>query len=55
MTDDDLPDPDAIYQRCVENCERLGIEPPSADRARQLLKEWNRLFAGAADPPSTLH
>jgi hypothetical protein len=55
MNPDDLPDPDEIYRRRVETCRRLGIEPPPADRAHQLVSERSAVFAVGIEPPPALH
>lgn len=44
MNSEDLPGPAMIYWRCVESGERLGIEPPSAERVRELVSEWNSII-----------
>ena len=55
MNPDDVPDPDVIYRSCVESCERLGVEPPTLERVRQLVGEWNAIFAGNVEPPTKPH
>jgi hypothetical protein len=46
----DLPDHEMVYQRTVETCWRMGIEPPSRERVEQLVSGWNRrILAGQDD------
>jgi hypothetical protein len=39
-----------FYARYLETCRRLGVEPVSLDRARELVREWS-----AAINAATLH
>ena len=46
------PDPDRVYCRHLERCQRLGIEPVPRDRAHSLIAEWNDAIpAGWTVPP----
>ena len=46
------PDPDRVYRRHLERCQRLGIEPVPRDRAHALMAEWNdAIAAGLTVPP----
>lgn len=36
------------YRRCVEECQRAGVEPVPADRAAELLAESGALFLFSA-------
>jgi hypothetical protein len=47
MNPDDLPDPDETYQRCVETCRRLGIEPPTQERASTSSRANGTLYFSA--------
>ena len=46
------PDPDRVYRRHLERCQRLGIEPVPRDCAQDLIAEWNdAITAGWTVPP----
>jgi hypothetical protein len=36
---------ETFYQRYLAICERVGVEPVSPERARELIRQWDELFA----------
>ena len=47
-----LADPeDEFWRRYLESCRRLGIEPVSLERGRELAAEWATLFERPVTTP----
>lgn len=45
-------DLDLVYQKILATCQRLGIEPPSRERALGLMHEWTEQLSGRPSPPA---
>jgi len=46
----DRPDADAVYEKYVVTCRRLGVEPVSRERAQGLMQEWGEILLGRPEP-----
>lgn len=54
--DDLLPetDDDGFYRRYLETCRRLGVEPASRERVRELVEGWNRVILDGESDGKTM-
>lgn len=46
---------DTLVARTIAHCEQTGIAPPSPERARQLIAEFDAFLAGTLDLPTKPH
>ena len=46
------PDAERVYQRYLERCKRLGVEPVIREHAQELMAEWSEAIArsGSVSP-----
>jgi Cdc6-like AAA superfamily ATPase len=38
-------DAEPFYERYIAICERVGVEPVSIERAREIVRQWDEFFA----------
>jgi|APFre7841882630_1041343.scaffolds.fasta_scaffold11023_2 hypothetical protein len=51
----DPPGADVVYARCLETCRRLGVEPTTPERVRELTSEFKQVLTGADSGAKATH